>query len=157
VNVPWVETVDPEGLWAAVTASRIETFARRYYGLFNDRRFDEAEALIHPEAIFTYQHAREEFIGRSGYRELARRWEEAFPDAALSITDLTVLGDSVCTEWLGSGTHLGMLDIPGFPTLPPTMLSVHLPMCETIRVVEGLVVESRLAFDAEELRRRLGF
>jgi len=157
MNALWTEPVDSDGLRAAVTASRIETFARRYYTLFNDRRFDEAEALVHPEAIFIYPDAREEFIGRAGYRELARRWEEAFPDADLLITDLTVLGDSVCTEWIGTGTHLGLLDVPGFPTIPATLRAVKLEMCETIRVVDGLVVESRLDFDAEELRRRLGF
>lgn len=157
MNLWWVETVDPEGLRAAVSASRLETFARRYYSLFNDRRFDEGEALVHPEAIFHYPDAREEFIGRAGYRELARRWEEAFPDADLSITDVNVRGESVSTEWIGTGTHLGTLDVPGFPTIAPTMRTVQLPMCETIRVVEGLVVESHLEFDAGDLRRRLGF
>lgn len=156
MNLPWVEGAEQDGLRAAITASRVETFTRRYYGLFNERRFDEAEALVHPQAIFTYPAAREHFIGRAGYRELARRWTAAFPDAELSITAVTVIGDSACTEWIGSGTHLGTLDIPGFPTIPPTMGAVQLPMCETIRVIDGLVVESRMAFDAEELRRRLG-
>jgi len=157
MNALWTEPVDYDGLRAAVTASRIETFARRYYTLFNDRRFDEAEALVHPEAIFTYPDALEQFIGRAGYRELARRWEEAFPDADFSITDVAVVGDTVCTEGIFSGTHLATLDIPGFPTIPPTMRVVQLMMSETIRVVEGLVVDSRLDFDAEDLRRRLGF
>ena len=152
----WVEAVGSEGLRAAVTASRIETFTRRYYNLFNERRFDEAEGLVHPEAIFHYPASREEFIGRAGYRELARRWEEAFPDAALLITELTVIGETVSTEWIGTGTHLGVLDIPGFPTIPPTMLAVQLPMRETIRVGDGQIIESRLEFDAEALRRGLG-
>ncbi len=156
MSLPWVEAADQDALRGAVTASRIETPTRRYYGLFNERRFDEAEALVHPEAVFSYPAAKEHFIGRAGYRELAQRWTEAFPDAELSITDVTVIGDTACAEWIGSGTHLGTLDIPGFPTIPPTMWAVQLPMCETIRVVDGLVVESRMAFDAEELRRRLG-
>jgi predicted ester cyclase len=157
MNALWAEPVDFDGLRAAVTASRVETFARRYYALFNDRRLDEAEALVHPEAIFTYPDAQEQFIGRAGYHELAQRWEEAFPDADLSITDMTVVGDTVCTEWLFTGTHLGTLDIPGFPTIPSSTRAVQLMMTETIRVVKGLVVESRLEFDVEELRRRLGF
>jgi len=156
VNLPWVESANQDGLRAAVTASRIETFARRYYALFNERRFDEAESLVHPEAVFTYPAAKEHFIGRAGYRELAHRWTEAFPDAERSITDVTVIADTACTEWMFSGTHLGTLDIPGFPTIPPSMWAVQLPMCETIRVVDGLVVQSRMAFDAEELRQRLG-
>ncbi|MDQ3419872.1 MAG: ester cyclase [Acidobacteriota bacterium] len=156
MNLPWVERADQDGLLAAVTVSRIETFTRRYYGLFNDRRFDEAEALVHPEAVFSYPAAKEHFIGPAGYRELAQRWTAAFPDAELTITDVIVIGDIACTAWIGSGTHLGTLDIPGFPPIPPTMRAVQLPMCETIRVVDGMVVESRMVFDAEELRRRLG-
>ena len=70
---------------------------------------------------------------------------------------MTVVGDTVCTEWLFTGTHLGTLDIPGFPTIPSSTRAVQLMMTETIRVVKGLVVESRLEFDVEELRRRLGF
>lgn len=151
-----VEAADQDCLRAAVTASRIETFTRRYYGLFNERRFDEAETLVHPEAVFSYPSAKEHFIGRAGYRELVQRWTEAFPDAELAITDITVIGDAVRTEWMASGTHLGTLDIPGFPTIPPTLWAVQLPMCETIRVLDGVVVESRMSFDAEELRRRLG-
>ena len=157
MGVPRLETADQESLRQAVTASRIETFTRRYYALFNQRQFEDAELLVHPEAVFSYPAAKEHFVGRAGYRELAHRWTEAFPDADLMITDVTVVGDTVCTEWIGTGTHLGTLDIPGFPTVPATMRVVQLPMCETIRVIEGLVVESRMEFDTEELRRRLGF
>lgn len=156
MSLPWVDRADQDGLLAAVTASRTETFTRRYYGLFNERRFDEAEALVHPEAVFSYPAGKEHFIGRAGYRELAQRWTEAFPDAELTITDVIVIGDTAGTEWIASGTHLGTLDIPGFPTIPPTMRAVQLPMCETIRVVDGMVVESHMVFDVEELRRRLG-
>lgn len=139
-----------------MTASRIETLTRRYYGLFNERRFDEAEALVHPQAVFTYPLAREHFIGRAGYRELVRRWSEAFPDATLSITSVTVSGTSARTEWVGEGTHLGTLELPGFPPIPSTGRQAQLPMCETIRIVHGLVVESLMEFDPWELRRRLG-
>jgi predicted ester cyclase len=145
-----------DALRTAVTASRIETFTRRYYNLFNERRFDEAEALVDPQAVFIYPAAREHFIGRAGYRELVQRWAKAFPDASLSITSVNVSGRSARTEWIGQGTHLGTLELPGFPPIPPTGLKAELPMCETIRIVHGLIVESRMEFDPWELRRRLG-
>jgi len=139
-----------------MTASRIEAFTRRYYELFNERRFDDAEGCVDPQAVFTYPAAKEHFIGRAGYRELVHRWTEAFPDARLSITAVHVGGEVASTEWIGSGTHLGMLDLPGFPSIPPTGRTVQLPMRESIRVVNGLIVESRMEFDPGELRRRLG-
>ena len=136
--------------------ARIESFTRRYYELFNQRRFEEAEALIDPQAVFTYPAAREHFIGRAGYREIVGRWTEGFPDAYLNITALRVLGDTVLTEWIGAGTHQGMLELPGLAGIPATGRKAELPMRETIRIVKGLVVEGRMEFDSHELRRRLG-
>jgi steroid delta-isomerase-like uncharacterized protein len=143
-------------LRSAVRASKLETFTRRYYGLFNDRRLDEAEAMVDAEAVFTYPAASEHFIGRAGYRELAQRWAQAFPDATLAITSVTVSGDTAATEWIAEGTHLGTLDLPGLAAIPPTGRRANLPMCETIRIVNGSIVESTMEFDPDELRKRLG-
>ena len=136
--------------------ARIESFTRRYYELFNQRRFEEAETLIDPQAVFTYPAAKEHFIGRAGYREIVGRWTEGFPDAYLSITAVKVSGDKVLTEWIGADTHQGMLELPGLAGIPATGRKAELPMRETIRIVNGLVVEGRLEFDPHELRRRLG-
>lgn len=141
----------------AVAALQVEAFARRYYDLFNERRLDEAERFVHPQAVFTYPSAREHFIGRAGYRELTRRWIEAFPDAHLSITRVRVSGQHAAeTEWLGEGTHLGTIELPGLPVIPPTGVHARLPMRETIRLEGGLIVESRMEYDPAELRRALG-
>lgn len=134
----------------------IEAFARRYYQLFNDRRFEEAEALVDPQAVFSYPVAKEHFIGRAGYRELVQRWTEAFPDALLTITRVEVSRDTACTECIGEGTHQGLLELPGLPRVLPTGVKAQLPMRETIRVINNLVVQSRMEFDPHELRRRLG-
>ena len=148
---------DPqEGRGPAVTPAGIEAFTRRYYRLFNDRRFDEAEALVDPQAVFTYPVAKEHFIGRAGYRELVVRWTEAFPDAQLSITRVQVSGDTVRTEWIGEGTHQGLLELPGLARIRATGVRAQLPMRETIRIVNRLVVQSLMEFDPGELRRRLG-
>lgn len=156
MQLPGEYAIDGQFLKAAVTASRIETVARRYYHLFNDRRFEEAEALVDREAVFSYPAAREHFIGRAGYRELAHRWAQAFPDALLSITSVTVSGDVALTEWVGRGTHLGMLELPGLHNIPATGRRAKLPMREAIRIQDGLVIESRMQFDPAELTRRLG-
>jgi hypothetical protein len=51
---------------------------------------------------------------------------------------------------------VGTLELPGFPAIPPSGRYAELPMRETIRIVNGLIVESRMEFDPWELRRRLG-
>lgn len=136
---------------------QIEVFARRYYDLFNERRLAEAERVVHPQAIFTYLAAKEHLIGRAGYRELTRRWIQGFPDARISITRLTrVDRGSARTDWVGEGTHSGPLEIPGLPPLAATGVRATLPMRHTIRVEDGLIVESCMEFDPAALRKALG-
>lgn len=141
-----VDPVDPLG-----------ALVRRYYALFNERRLDEAEQFVHPQAVFIYPMAREHLIGRAGYRDLTRRWLEGFPDARVTITSVTPApGGTVVTDWVGEGSHRGVLDLSGMPPIPPTGVRAELPMRETVRIADGLIVSSRMDFDAAELCRRLG-
>src|SRR5687767_8862764 len=71
-------------------AMQTEAFVRRYYELFNQRKLQEAERFVDPQAVFTYPVGKEHLIGRAGYRELARRWLEGFPDARIAITTVLV-------------------------------------------------------------------
>jgi predicted ester cyclase len=147
---------DPAPVPFHVAPVQLETLARRYYELFNQRKLDDAERFVDPQAVFTYPLAKEHLIGRAGYRELVRRWLEGFPDARITITRVTVRDDRVVrTDWVGAGTHRGRLDLPGFPGLPATGVHTELPMRETITIGNGLIVESRMEFDPIELLRRL--
>ena len=135
----------------------LEALMRRYYTSFNERRFDEALKCVHPQAVFTYPMAREHLIGRAGYRDLTRRWLEAFPDARIAITRVTTAADgTVVTDWVGEGSHRGVLDLSGMPAIPATGVRAELPMRETVRIADGLIVSSRMDFDPAELCRRLG-
>lgn len=137
---------------------QIETLVRRYYGYFNARRFDDAAAFVDPQAVFTYPVGKEHLIGRAGYRELTRRWVEGFPDAHINITTVLVPDErTVVTEWIGEGTHLGSLELPGFPVLPASGRHARLPMRESLTIADRLIVASRLEFDPDEMLRRLGF
>lgn len=137
-------------------AMQMETLVRRYYELFNQRKLDEAERFVDPQAVFTYPVGKEHLIGRAGYRELTRRWLEGFPDARIEITGVHMPDSrSVATNWIGHGTHVGTFELPGFPALPPTGRSTHLPMREIVTIEDGRIIASRMEFDAEELMRRL--
>ena len=150
-GVTYVET-----LRGAVTALQIEILARRYYECFNLRDFDAGERHVDPQAVFTYPRSSQQFIGRPGYRELARRWLSAFPDSSYSIIHMRVEDvSSVRTEWVMHGTHLGVLSLPGLAPMPPTEIHADVKLRETIRIVNGMIVESVLEFDPDDLRRRL--
>lgn len=134
-----------------------ETLVRRYYELFNQRKLEEAERFVDPQAVFTYPVGKEHLIGRAGYRELARRWLEGFPDARVAITTVLLPDDrTAVTEWIGHGTHLGTLELPGFPALAPTGVHTQLPMRELVTLADGRIIASRMEFDPAEMLRRLG-
>lgn len=134
----------------------VEIIARRFYESFNQRRFEYGERLVHPHAVFTYAPGGRQFVGRPGYRDLSRRWITAFPDSSLSILRLRVCpGPLVQTEWVMHGTHMGVLDLPGLTPIPPTDVHMHLAMRETVCIANGLIVESVMEFDPEELRSQL--
>ena len=142
---------------ALASSFQTEAFARRYYECFNQRWFEEAEMFVDPQAMFTYPLAKEHLIGRAGYRELVRRWLEGFPDARISITGVHVIDDRVAvTDWIGEGTHLGLLELPGLPPIPATGVHAEMPMRETITIIDGRIVGSCMEFDPAELARRLG-
>lgn len=130
--------------------------AHRYYDLFNRRLLDQAELLVSPEAVFHYPHSKEHLIGRAGYRELARTWLIAFPDAQVELLDLSPEpNDTVRVELLGRGTHKGALGFGGALTLPASGREAELRLTDTLEVAGGLIVNSWLSFDVEDLVRRL--
>ena len=145
-----------ETLRGTVTALQTEILARRYYECFNQRDFDAGARHVDPQAIFTYPHTSQQFIGRPGYYELARRWVSAFPDSSYSILSVNVLDTAtVQTDWVMHGTHLGDLELPGLPPMPATEVHAHVTLRETIRIENGMIVESVVEFDPDDLRQLL--
>jgi predicted ester cyclase len=137
-------------------ALQLEALARRFYGFFNERRFDKAERMVDLEALFSFPAAPDHLIGRAGYGEIARRWTEGFPHARLSIRAVHVSGDAVVTDLRLEGTHRGALDLPGLEPIPPSGRYAHLQIRETITVHHGLIVDVRVEFDPAGLCRILG-
>lgn len=140
---------------AALQELQVETCARRFYTYFNERRFDEAERMVDAEALFSYPGAPACLIGRAGYGDLAHRWAAAFPDGRVTILAVRVHGETAVTELRAEGTHEGLLDLPGLPSLPPTGRHATMTMRETMVVHHGLIASVRMDFDPDELRRLL--
>ena len=144
-----------ETLRGTATSLQVEILARRYYECFNQREFEIGERYVHAQAVFTYPHSPQQFLGRPGYRELCRRWLAGFPDSSFSIIDVRVAGSHVRTTFVLHGTQMGVLTLPGLPPIGPTRIHSHITLRETIRVENGLIVESEMEFDPVELRHRL--
>lgn len=134
----------------------VEQIARDYYDLFNARRLDEAELLVSSHAAFHYPHTRETLIGRAGYRELARLWIVAFPDAELSIVHMAVRNSRAITvNLIGRGTHTGPLTFGGPLVLEPRGRRGELPFSDLLHIQYGQIVESWLRFDVQNMLQQL--
>lgn len=132
-----------------------DVIVRRYYDLFNRRALDQAEQLVSTQAIFHYPH-KQRVIGRRGYRELARMWLDAFPDARIEIQRLTVEGANVVrAELIGSGTHEGTLAFTSAVMLPPSGRRAELPFSERLEVIDGRIANTWLSWNVDEMVRRL--
>jgi hypothetical protein len=138
------------------TPAALEKVARQYYQLFNDRKLDEAAELVDRQATFHYIPTRQRLIGRAGYRALVAAWLNAFDDARLEITSVTVLNDhTVQVEFIGRGTHSGDLVLGEAMTIPATGHVAHLPFTDLLEIRNGVIVSAELDFNVEEMKRRL--
>jgi len=132
-----------------------EDIARHYYQFFNERRLDEAGALVDPQAVFHYLPTRQRLVGRAGYRALAAAWLNAFEDATLDVTSLKAEGPFVHVDFVGRGTHTGDLVLGESLTIPATGRSTDLRFHDRLEIRGSLIAGSELDFDVSEMKKRL--
>ena len=154
MNLDTVGTSGDDALRGVGAAFHVEVFARRFYELFNERRLDEAQRMVDPQALFTDPVAGEELIGRAGYREILRRWLDAFPDARVAIEHVHVTdATTVRVDLDAVATHRGVLALTGLPPMPSTGRRAQLAIRVTSTISNGLITASLLEFDPDALRR----
>lgn len=133
-----------------------EQIARRYYQLFNERRFSEAAELVDAQAVFHYVPTRQRLVGRAGYRALAAAWLTAFENGYVEIRAAHALDEhTVDVDLLGRGTHTGDLVLGEAVTIPATHRTAALPFRERVTTRDGRIVAIALDFDMQEMKRLL--
>jgi ketosteroid isomerase-like protein len=132
-----------------------EQVVRLHYQYFNERRLDEAVALIDPEAVFHTLPTRQHLMGVAGYRAMVAAWLHAFADARLEIQTLVVRDTIADVDFLGSGTHTGDLVLGDALSVPATGLAIELPFHDRLEIRDGHIVRAELDFDEQALRRHL--
>lgn len=132
--------------------------ARQYYRYFNERRFDEAGELVHPEATFHYVPTKQHLVGRAGYRALIAAWLIAFEDARIEITSIKQIDEhTVQVDFIGRGTHSGDLVLGENFSIPASGVQAEIPFRDILTFRSGFIIGSRFEFDAEQLQARLSF
>jgi len=132
-----------------------EQVVRLHYRYFNERRLDDAVALVDPQAVFHTLPTRQRLVGLAGYRAMVSAWLHAFTDARLEIQTLIMHGATADVDFLGSGTHTGDLVLGDALSVPATGLVIELPFHDRLEIRDGHIVRAELDFDEQALRRHL--
>jgi len=127
---------------------------RGYYAAFNQRDFDAACSRFALNARLEHSMGGLGH-GPGGYRNFAKLWLGAFPDAVWNVVGIRETGtDRYEVDLVATGTHTGTLPF-GSWLFRPTSLDVRLPARELIQIKDGRFESASLTFDLQELVRQL--
>jgi predicted ester cyclase len=123
--------------------------------MFNKRRLDQTERLIHPAALFRYPELTQHLVGPAGHRTLSQIWLTAFPDLRLEVMATALAPQQVVqVRLLGHGTHKGPLRL-GTIDVAPTGAAVIIPFRHTLQVRDRKIVDVTLELDVRALLEQL--
>ncbi|HEX6509355.1 MAG TPA: nuclear transport factor 2 family protein [Chloroflexota bacterium] len=128
--------------------------AQRALQLLDERRLDEWEQTMRPDATFIGPGM--ELHGSGQIRQFVEGFHHAFPDITHRIDRLLVAGDTVIMEGVFSGTHTGVLRTPG-GDIPATGKRVEVREAQLVTVdQDGLAIRFETYFDRREMMTQLG-
>lgn len=134
---------------------RNATMARRFYQLFNERRFEIAKTMLNPRVHWLNVATEQEFVGAEGMRQFWQGWYNMFEDAKVEIEHLDADDEGVVTEFYGTGTHTGPIATP-FGTVQPSGKKIRVRFCDCMRVKADKIDGGRLYFDLLSLLAQVG-
>ena len=138
-----------------LTAQDNSTVVRSHFDCFNSRNIEKGLTLVTKDVKWSNIPFERDFTGHAGYREFHNNWVTAMPDCKVEIVNVVSDDESTVVEMIARGTHTGPLVGPQ-GTLPATQKKLELRVCELFRLQDGLIVESRVYFDAATMLRQLG-
>lgn len=138
----------------AVDQQDLVALAQKALKLLDERRLDEWEQTMAPDATFVAPGAK--LQGRAQIRQFVEGFHRAFPDVSHRVDRLLVAGDTLVLEGVFLGTHSGVLHTPG-GDIPPTGRRVEVREAQIVTVgKDGLGVSFSTYFDRFEMMLQLG-
>ena len=144
---------DEVGLLAAIAANR--HLVHHLVECWNARDFDGYEAVLAEDVDVELIPFETTLRGARTARAHAESQAAAFPDGKVVITTMRADGDGTVLEFVGRGTHTGVLVTPS-GTIPPTGRTGELRYCFVYDIDDGRVRRIRQYYDAATLMRLLG-
>ena len=133
-----------------------ERLIHQFYRAFNEGRLQDAAAMMADDAVVEQVAAGRQERGGEGFLDFARRWILAFPDASLGVQRIASSdGATYDVDLLGTGTHLGALDLGAGGVFKTSGAAATLRMRQLLEIRDSRIVYSSLSFDLQDLVRQL--
>ena len=138
----------------SVTERDLVALARNALHLLDERRLDQWEQTMAPDAVFTGPGM--VVNGREEIRRFVEGFQQAFPDVTHRTDRLLVAGDTLIMGGVFIGTHEGILRTPA-GDVPPTGRRVEVREVQLVTIDrDGLAVRLDTYFDRLEMLAQLG-
>lgn len=129
-----------------------EAIVRKYYSKALEGDSKVIDELLAQEFVLHSPISDEPIRGPEGFKAMIATYLAATPDMKLKVEDLRVDGESVSARWTARYKHTG--DFDGHA---PTGKEGDVTGSDTIRIVNGKIVEVRNSVDLDAPKAQLGF
>lgn len=128
---------------------------RNIYAHWNERHFEKNSANATADVQWLNVATGQVFKGLKEYLQFQQAWATAFPDARVEILRVIASEDSAAVEFVGRGTHNGVLKTPA-GDIAATGKKVEIYFCDVFEFRNGKIAAGRTYFDAATMLRQLG-
>lgn len=125
-------------------------FVRKFFAAMDAKRFDEMEALLHPEHLFHLPMARAPLNVKT-HMEVNKRIQKSLPIVKRVFEDQIAEGDKVVSRGRLSFQHIGE-----FNGAPPTNKIIEISFIHIMRIKDGLNAEEWDELNFLPLMKALG-
>lgn len=129
-----------------------ETIVRKYYEKATEGDAKAIDELLAADVVVYSPISDEPIRGIAAYKAMISAYRAATPELKLKVEDLQVYGDTVVARWSAHYKHSGP-----FEGHQPTGKSGDLAGSDTIRIVNGKIVEVRNTLDLATVTDQVGF
>jgi steroid delta-isomerase-like uncharacterized protein len=145
---------------ALMTTQEIVTLVRKGYDAYNAHQSDphwldyatedmaENGEVIDVPSGMTLR-------GPEGLKQLLTGFATALPDSKIEVTNVIVTDEGAAVEFIGRGTHGGVLHTPA-GDIPPTGRKVELRFCDVYQIRNGKIARHSTYYDALGFMQQLG-
>jgi steroid delta-isomerase-like uncharacterized protein len=124
---------------------------------YNDKNWHRLRSVVTPDFVYEEVATQRRLEGVDAVFACWQGWAQAFPDSRATFDEAIVSNGTgtVVLEVTWSGTHTGLLDLPGGP-VTPTNRSIRLQGCQVVELRNGKAQSIRHYVDMVTLLQQLG-